>query len=149
MLSGSAESFVAQLPGGWSAELRFDEVIGSTHLIFGGFEVGESQLLRVLAEAGTTAIDVGANVGLLTIALADAVGQTGSVWAFEPVPATAERLRRNLALNDLTNVEIFELAVTDSEGGALLNVADDPAYHSLGVVYENRGTEVVRDLVEL
>jgi FkbM family methyltransferase len=118
--------------------LRFDEVLGRTCLIYGGFEVGESRALRALAEPDTTAIDVGANVGLLTIELADAVGPGGSVWAFEPLPATVQRLRENVRLNDLGNVELFELAVTDSESRALLNLADDPAYHSLGTVYENR-----------
>jgi FkbM family methyltransferase len=133
-------TFEARLPGNRTATLQFSEVIGRTFLIHGGFEVGESQLLRELALPDTTAVDVGANVGLLSIPLSDSVGNRGRVWAFEPIHATADRLRGNLTLNNITNVEVFELAVTDAESEAVLNVADDPAYHSLAVVYEGRGT---------
>jgi FkbM family methyltransferase len=134
----SASTFTTRLPGGGHAELRFDEVLGRTCLIYGGFEIAESRALRALAEPGTTAVDVGANVGLLTICLADAVGRDGAVWAFEPFPSTVERLHQNVRLNGFTNGEIFELAVTDAESRAVLKVANDPAYHSLGTVYENR-----------
>lgn len=140
ILHTTSGTFEAQLPGGRMATLQFSEVIGRTYLMLGGFEVGEARLLRELALPGTTAVDVGANVGLLSIPLSDAVGDGGRVWAFEPLHATAERLRSNLALNGITNVDVSELAVTDVESEALLNVADDPAYHSLGVVYESRGT---------
>jgi FkbM family methyltransferase len=134
------DAFCAKLNNGQCAELRFDEVIGRTFMIWGSFERGESRFLAELSARGTTAIDVGANVGVLTVAMADAVGSDGEVWAFEPVPETAQRLRRNIAINDLENVRVFELAAAESEGGAFLNLADDPAYHSLGSPYEGRGT---------
>lgn len=135
-----AETFTANLSDGGKVELRFDEVVGRSFLIHGGFEVLEEHLLRALALPGTTAIDVGANVGFLTVPMAMAVGAAGTVLAVEPVPENCGRLRGNLALNGLTNVEVLEVAASDSDEGAYLNLANDPAYHSLGAVFELRGT---------
>lgn len=66
---------------------------------------------------GDTVADVGANIGLYTIALAQRVGSAGRVVAFEPDPANAVLLKRNLALNPTgEKVEVIEAAVGDEEG---------------------------------
>src|SRR3954454_23814205 len=43
--------------------------------------------------AGTTAIDAGANIGIVTGQLCRAVGPQGRVHAIEPLPANVRRLR--------------------------------------------------------
>ena len=59
-----------------------------------------------------TLIDVGANVGLVTLLLADKVQHA---LLFEPNPIAAQRARENLALNGL-NFEVHELALSDKTG---------------------------------
>jgi len=59
-----------------------------------------------------TLIDVGANVGLVSLLLADKV-QHGVL--FEPNPIAAARARANLALNGL-EFEVHELALSDTTG---------------------------------
>jgi FkbM family methyltransferase len=59
-----------------------------------------------------TLIDIGANVGLVSLLLADKV-QHGLL--FEPNPIAAARARENLALNQL-KFEIHELALSDTTG---------------------------------
>jgi FkbM family methyltransferase len=57
--------------------------------------------------------DVGANVGTYTILSAGACG--AETWAFEPDPAAARQLRRNVALNGLADrVTVYEFAVGDA-----------------------------------
>src|SRR5581483_5730023 len=51
---------------------------------------------RQLVRPGDVVIDVGANYGWFTTLFAQAVGPTGHVYAFEPVPATYERLLEHL-----------------------------------------------------
>src|SRR5687768_7123297 len=66
----------------------------------------ELHMLRDLAgrlRAGMTVYDLGANVGLYTLAAARAVGAEGRVYAFEPLPRNVSYLKRHLALNKLTN----------------------------------------------
>jgi FkbM family methyltransferase len=62
----------------------------------------ELELLRTLhdfVQLGTVVYDVGANLGYLSLALARAVGASGQVVAFEPLPANFSRLQANLRLN--------------------------------------------------
>jgi len=58
--------------------------------------------------------DIGASIGLMTV-FAAAAAPLGRVCAFEPDPATARRLARNVRLNRLSNVEIVSWAVGERE----------------------------------
>jgi FkbM family methyltransferase len=68
----------------------------------------------------STVIDVGANIGLSTIALARFAKH---VIAFEPSPPNAAFLRRNLDLNRITNVEIVTAAASSEPGTLQFHVA--------------------------
>jgi FkbM family methyltransferase len=63
-----------------------------------------------------TVLDIGANIGYLTVLMAHKVGPAGRVIAFEPVPSVYARLCENLELNDLHHVQAERLAVADGEG---------------------------------
>ena len=76
-------------------------------------------IVRTIAEhvgPGDTAIDAGANIGAVTVAMAKIVGSTGKVFAFEMMPETAAQLRTNVALNQLRQVEVIERALSDRAG---------------------------------
>lgn len=75
--------------------------------------------------------DVGANVGLYACLAADVVD--APVVAFEPHPENADRLARNVALND-ADVSLYRCALAAEEGTAELELALDEvgsAGHSL------------------
>ncbi|HVS84896.1 MAG TPA: FkbM family methyltransferase [Gaiellaceae bacterium] len=75
----------------------------------------QREYLAVL-RAGDCAIDVGANVGAHTVPLARAVSP-GTVVAVEPFAGVVERLRRNIALNELSDVvRIVEKAALERSG---------------------------------
>jgi FkbM family methyltransferase len=80
------------------------------------FEPDVANLLVKVLREGDVAVDVGANVGFLTMLSAILVGPTGRVVSFEPDAENIARLRANLALNDLSNVTVVEKAVTDRVG---------------------------------
>ncbi len=63
-------------------------------------------MLRVVRE-GDCVVDVGAHNGFFTVLLSKLVGPTGRVFAFEPYDQNLVRLRKNIALNDLKNVELI------------------------------------------
>lgn len=66
---------------------------------------------------GDMVADVGAYVGLYTIALAKRVGESGRVIAFEPDPESLRLLERHLALNHVDmRVEVVPRAVAANEG---------------------------------
>ncbi len=68
----------------------------------------------------STVIDVGANIGLSTILLARLARR---VIAYEPSPPNVALLRRNLALNGITNVEVRAAAASSEPGTLRFHVA--------------------------
>jgi FkbM family methyltransferase len=76
----------------------------------------EIRFVRRWLKPGMRAMDVGANVGVYTVAMAKAVGSSGHVWAFEPTPATAECLKQSLDANQFDNVTLVRAAVSEIAG---------------------------------
>ena len=73
-----------------------------------------------LLSAGDCAIDGGANQGIFTCAFAAAVGKTGHVYAFEPQSYAVSCIYRNVALDSMANVTVFEGALSDDAGDIFL-----------------------------
>jgi FkbM family methyltransferase len=115
---------------GATLELEYGDSLGFLAYIFGGFEPAELSALMARLKPGDTVLDVGANIGFHTTALATAVGPAGKVFAVEPVPDNAARLRANLDRNNLTNVQIFQVASGASTGEIELELTRDPAFVS-------------------
>jgi FkbM family methyltransferase len=89
-----------------------------------GFADHERELrpiLEGLLPQGGVLLDVGAHVGHWSLRLA---GKASRVVAVEANPATAATLRRHLAMNDIANVTVVQLAAWDSWTHLRL---DDPA----------------------
>jgi len=76
---------------------------------------GEVTMLEAMAEPGMVVLELGANKGVTTVALAKRVGSQGQVHAFEPVPEYYAALIENLRLNEVDNVTAHQFAVTDKE----------------------------------
>jgi FkbM family methyltransferase len=76
-------------------------------------------VLDGLLPAGGVFVDVGAHVGRWALRLA---AKASRVLAVEANPATAAVLRAHIALNDIDNVDVLEMAAWDSE--TRLDLAD-------------------------
>jgi FkbM family methyltransferase len=85
------------------------------------------ELTRRLLSPGDIFVDGGANVGLFSIAAARRVGASGKVIAFEPGRAVRLRLMKNLALNDLAQIEVMPFALWSSAGEAPFRIFDESA----------------------
>ncbi len=68
-------------------------------------------------------VDVGANIGLFTIAAGRTVGFMGRVIAFEPNPSTCSLLRQNVYMNQMLGLRA-EIAIIQSAVGAESATAD-------------------------
>ena len=104
------------------------------------FDAYQLAALPPLGEAPLI-FDVGANIGVASLVLAQIPGAT--VVAFEPVPANAERLRENLARNAVDNVEVVPKAMAAHDGTARFRVVADENVG--GQIWDGRGPEA--DLV--
>ena len=86
----------------------------------GTYEEGTVDQLKKILKPGDTFLDVGANIGWMSLIASKAVGANGKVIAIEANPNTLPILQHNLALNEAKNVEVLGIAVSDQQGEALL-----------------------------
>jgi FkbM family methyltransferase len=102
----------------------------------GTYDPNELATLKAIMKPGMAAVDVGANIGLYTLFLSNLVGDTGTVWAFEPSSRERQQLVRNLEINVRKNTQVFPEALSSYQGTKLLYIApDDMSGHNslLGV----------------
>lgn len=91
----------------------------------------EIRFVRHWLQPGMRAVDVGANIGVYTVAMARAVGSAGRVWAFEPTPAAADYLQRSLGLNGIENVIVSRCAVSERAGRVEFSSGADSALNAI------------------
>lgn len=114
----------------------------------GGFEPGVRQVIRHLARPGMAVADVGANLGLLTLAAARAVGPAGRVYAFEPEARPRDHLRKTLHQNGLAWVELHAVAVGRAPGVARFHQSAVLGHSSLYALPDREAAAVVEVQVE-
>ena len=94
----------------------------------GSWSEAELDLVRCGVRPGESAIDIGANYGLYCYHLSRAVGPSGTVYAFEPVPFTAATCQLiGKLLRFHRNVTVFPRGCGDRAGRLAFTV---PVQHS-------------------
>jgi FkbM family methyltransferase len=99
----------------------------------GVLEPGTRAVIVALLQPGDVMLDVGANRGLLTLAAARAVTDTGRVIAVEPDPPRVMLLRRGIALNGLQrSVTLHDCAAGARAGTVTLHPSRVSGHNSIG-----------------
>jgi FkbM family methyltransferase len=98
-----------------------DEKVGDLDLVV-------ERAYRAILRPGDASLDAGAHLGRHTLPMADIVGSTGVVYAFEPEPTLAQRLTPCLP----GNVKFHQSALADTCGPRkFVRAVDDLAYSGL------------------
>lgn len=109
-----------------------DYALLSILLDAGELEPGTRALIQRLLHAGDCFVDVGANIGMHSLAAAAAVAPGGQIVAFEPHPNTHALLRRSLWMNGHgERVQTHQAAVSDRAGRLPLFLGSTSGHHSL------------------
>lgn len=97
----------------------------------------ELELVPRVVREGDSAIDIGANYGLWAYHLSRAVGSTGRVYSFEPIPFTARTFRLiSRALRFDSNVELINKGCAEAAGRVEFTVpVQDGVAISAGLVH--------------
>jgi len=104
-------------PHGYEMELFRSDWMERYALHTGHFYCGEViATVTTLLRAGDSFLDIGANLGFVTLTASRIVGQQGRVFAIEPNPTLVTRLTRMLSHNQISNVEVLPYAAGDSTG---------------------------------
>lgn len=89
------------------------------------------QLLGLL-KPGQVFLDIGANIGTYSIRAAKCVGAKGSVFSFEPLDATKEKLDAAIRANYITNVVVVQAAAGDRNGMVTIHDGGRESSASIG-----------------
>jgi FkbM family methyltransferase len=122
----------------WGSRLYcWPDAVGRTVARTGIYDLMVAETLARLADPGETAVDAGANVGVMSNLLAHAVGAHGRVVSFEPHPLIFETLASNVArwreVDHIDTISVRQAAV--SSAGGTLPLAIDPDTFA-----QNKGT---------
>jgi FkbM family methyltransferase len=95
----------------------------------GTFVSSEPEFYRLesMVSAGDWVLDIGANIGHYTLRLSNLVGNEGRVFAVEPIPLTFELLAANSALSPYRNVTLLNMAASNSNSLARMEVPVEPS----------------------
>lgn len=115
-MSHEAPTRTAQCRHGTLRYFANDAFIGRSLDLYGEFSEGEAGLFRQLVRPGAWVVEAGANIGALTLPIAQAAGPAGRVLAYEPQQALWELLRDNLASNGLVQAEARRAALGSAAG---------------------------------
>lgn len=132
------DSFEFNLSSNIKINLYADSIL--SRLIYEGFEKEETDYLQYVLKEGDIFIDIGANVGLFSLLASEIVGNKGSVVSFEPSPITAARLIENTKLNNLKNIYIRNVGLSDKKGNLTFYVSKNgyDAWNSFAPSQDNK-----------
>jgi FkbM family methyltransferase len=119
------------------------EQISRALYLSGKYEPCTMSVIRHILRRGDVFVDVGANIGLVTLLASRWVGRDGRVVSVEPSRREFERLRAHVDRNALDNVDTIHAAAGDRDGSAVLHVAglDRSGFNTLEGHFVSDGVE--------
>lgn len=127
--------------------------IASTHT----YEPEVMRELNALLKPGDVYVDIGANIGFLSMLAAKRVGLAGTVIAFEPNPDNCALLRLSAQENGFRHVQVYQNAVADvaqsfmleSDGsnGRIITIAGADSGSTFGATDETALSHTTKTIV--
>jgi FkbM family methyltransferase len=106
--------------GGYENLMMFLDLKEEKDYWLGTYEPELQFAVKSLVERGQVIIDIGANIGFISLIFANITGPEGHVYAFEALPENIGRLRKNIEINGyLDRITVIESAVQDRTGNAV------------------------------
>jgi FkbM family methyltransferase len=100
-------------------------------------------LMRTCLRPGEVFVDVGANIGLISLLAAWIVGERGRVFAYEPNPVVFSRLKAHVEENAVGNIRLCPEALGERNASATLSVIGlNTGSGTLGLVPPGLATDV-------
>lgn len=120
LISRPEKSGVLRLPDGLKLWIDPENDNGVERSLYynGSYESGTINFIEKHLKSGDCFVDVGANIGLMSLKASKIVGKQGKVYSFEPHPNTAKILRFNISLNSIINTETIEKGVGSKSDSA-------------------------------
>src|SRR5215471_7694718 len=116
------------LPWNCTINVCSAETLGRSIATQGVYDLPVTEAIMRLTDAEDTALDVGANIGYMSLVLALSAGPRGRVFCFEPNPDVLPRLNMNVnswKCLQIAPIEVKTIALSDRDGQAYLGFPAD------------------------
>ena len=105
------------------------------------YELHLQLLLNQLVKSGDRVIDIGANIGMITLHAAHLVGADGQVESFEPNPVSQKQIQEVIEMNGIIQIKLHPFGLSDAE--AELQLKQNHTHTGIGTFAEMDDAEVV------
>lgn len=112
----SAEEVWTRLDCGADIRVLLNDYVGRAAFFVGDLDRKISEVARRIVRPGDHVLDIGANIGVVTMQLSRLVGDGGVVHSFEPNPTANRLLAQSIERNGATNVQLHRFALGEREG---------------------------------
>ncbi len=116
--SGGGQAW-ARLPSGSEILVPLNDYVGRSAFFVGDLDRKITEVIRRIVRPGDHVLDIGANLGLVTLQMARLVGGGGRVDSFEPNPAMHSLLSQSLERNKYKHVRLHTCALGSQDGDTL------------------------------
>lgn len=110
----------------------------------GMHEVAVQQAISRLLKPGMTFWDIGAHIGFFTLLTSRLVGDTGHVYAFEPMDQNRQRLLAAIQMNGCKNITVHDFALSVMSGEVMLYTHKSSAMWTLVAELGGQEGRVIR-----
>jgi FkbM family methyltransferase len=125
-LTNTRTVVIKELPGGARLFVDLSDHAIGLPIVRDQYETGELAFARRMVRRGDHVLDVGAHIGFFAVHLAQIVGPSGSVTAFEPLEENAALLERSIEENGFADrLRLERAAVSRCAGEAALTFATE------------------------
>jgi FkbM family methyltransferase len=131
-----AEQVWCPSPGG-PLLVPLNDAVGRCVFYTGDYDKKLTWLCRKALREGDVALDIGANLGLVTLTMASCVGENGRVHAFEPNPLLQRMIEQSVKRSSFGNVTLYKFGLGSKAGELELRVPTDNAGQGTFMYHEN------------
>ncbi len=125
----------------------WDEVQHNIWWLGPRYELKETRFFRRYLKSGMVFFDIGANVGYYSLLASDIIDD-GSIHSFEPIFEQYRDLLENVERNELTNVTVNRLIVSNRSGSLDIHLGSEDNSGSASVEFVYREADVGKETVE-
>ena len=117
-IRGKMHGYVMNLDlSNWSERL--------TYFIGRFYDLPLQLIIKNYLKPGDIFVDIGANIGMITILAAKYVGENGFVHSFEPNPEAYEKLNEVVTVNQLKQVKLYQFGLSNENTELTLSMVTE------------------------
>ena len=124
-LGGTGDDLAWARVKGGEVLCNLNDLVGRTAFYTGDLDRKISWVCARIVKPGDTVLDIGANVGIVSLWLAKLVGNNGKVHAFEPNPELQQLLNQTIQRNHADNICPHPVALGSKPGQLELRILEN------------------------